>query len=79
MEAKKSPSLVNKMFASGEVTFIDPKTRYRYSLVALCPKDGNYSYVERFDKSTKGLISVTFACPVCLTQFKVPKSQIMVV
>jgi len=37
MEAKKAPIMVKEMFAEGEVSLVDPKTLYRYSLTAPCP------------------------------------------
>lgn len=79
MEAKKAPGLVNKMFGTGEVSLLDPKSGYRYSLVAYCPKDGDYSYVDRFEKAGKSLKTVTFKCPTCSTTFEVPKTKIMVI
>ncbi|KTB48306.1 hypothetical protein DEALK_11520 [Dehalogenimonas alkenigignens] len=82
MEAKKAPGLVSRMFGTGEVSLLDTKTGYRYSLVAYCPKDGDYSYVDRvdrFEKAGKSLKTVTFKCPTCSTTFEVPKTKIMVI
>ncbi len=55
MEAKKAPKMVKKMFDAGEFSTVDPETKYRYSLTAKCPVDGEYSSVSRFEKSGHSL------------------------
>ncbi len=47
MEAKKALTIVKEMFDEGEVSLVDPKTLYRYSLMAPYPKDGENALVER--------------------------------
>ena len=79
MEAKKAPNMVKKMFAEGEITRVDPKTKYRYSLTAKCPEDGEYASVARFEKSGHALTRVTFKCEICGTEFDVPQAKIMVI
>ena len=79
MDAKKSPSLVKKMFELGQVSIVDPKTKYRYSLTAKCPCAREYASVERFEKSSHGLERVVFKCSLCEKEFEVPKSQMMVI
>jgi len=79
MEAKKAPIMVKEMFAEGEVSMVDQKTLYRYSLTAPCPRDGENAFVQRYEKSGHSLRSVTFKCPVCSTVFEVPTAQIMVI
>ena len=79
MKAKRFPSMVNKMFAEGEVSMVDPATKYRYSLTARCPVDGEYAPVARYEKSGHALKTVTFKCDFCSTQFEVPQAQIMVI
>jgi hypothetical protein len=79
MKAKRFPSMVSKMFADGEVSMIDPETKYRYSLTAKCPGDGEYAEVARFDKSGHSLQRVVFKCAVCAMEFEVPQDKIMVI
>ena len=79
MEAKKDAKRVKKMFAEGEVSMVDPVTKYRYSLTARCPKDGENALVGRYEKSGHFLTRVTFKCIICSTQFEVPQAQIMVI
>jgi hypothetical protein len=79
MEAKKSPAIVKKMFESGQVSFVDPETRYRYSLTAKCPGDGEYADVARFEKAGHSLTRVVFSCASCTKEFEVPKSEMLVV
>ena len=79
MEVKKNPDLVDAMFAGGEVSRVDPESKYRYSFLAFCPKDGEYSYVNRYDTSGRAIENVTFKCATCSTLFKVPISQIFLI
>jgi hypothetical protein len=79
MEAKKAPKMVKKMFAEGEISMVDPETKYRYSLTAQCPVDGEYASVSRFEKSGHSLTRVSFKCEICSTEFEVPQSKIMVI
>jgi len=79
MEPKKSPTMVKKMFEAGQVSMVDPKTKYRYSLTAKCPCAREYGSVERFEKSSRGLERVVFKCSLCEKEFEVPKSKMMVI
>jgi hypothetical protein len=79
MKAKRFPSMVNKMFAFGELSMIDPETKYRYTLTAKCPGDGEYASVARYDKSGHSLKRVVFKCEICDTEFEVPQSKMMVI
>ena len=79
MEAVKSPTRVKKMFAEGEISMVDAVSKYRYSLVAKCPKDGELSYVERYEKKGKSLGDVTFKCATCFDQFEAKIKDIMVI
>ena len=79
MKAKKSPAMVKKMFAAGVVSMVDPETKYRYSLTAPCPEDGEYASVARSEKSGHSLGKVTFKCLLCATEFEVPQEKIMVI
>jgi len=79
MEAKKAPKMIKEMFAEGELSTIDPETKYRYSLTAQCPAEGEYASVSRYEKSGHSLTRVTFKCAVCATEFEVPQSKMMVI
>ncbi len=79
MKAKKFPSMVKKMFAAGEVSMVDPETKYRYSLTAHCPVDREYASVARTEKSGHSLSRVIFKCLLCSTEFEVPQAKIMVI
>jgi hypothetical protein len=79
MEAKKAPKMVKEMFAEGEISWVDPKTQYRYSLTAQCPVDGEYASVSRFEKSGHSLTRVSFKCEICSTEFDVPQAKMMVI
>ena len=79
MEAKKAPAMVKKMFETGKVTLVDPDTKYRYSLTAKCPDDGEYADVARFDKAGNSLSRVVFKCTLCEDEFEVPRDQMMVI
>ncbi len=71
--------MVSKMFDAGEVTMVDPETKYRYSLTAKCPGDGEYADVARFDKAGHSLTRVVFKCASCAAEFEVPQDKIMVI
>jgi len=79
MEAVKDPVRVKRMFAEGEVSMVDPVSKYRYSLVAKCPKDGGDAYVDRFDKAGHSLSRVVFQCGTCLNQFEAQVDDVMVI
>ena len=79
MDAKKAPTMVKKMFENGKVTLVDPDTKYRYSLTAKCPGDGEYADVARFDKAGNSLSRVVFKCTLCEGEFEVPREQMMVI
>ena len=79
MEVKKNPDLVDEILAGGEVSRVDPESKYRYSFMAFCPKDGEHSYVNRYGTSGRAIENVTFKCTTCSTLFRVPKSQIFLI
>jgi hypothetical protein len=79
MKAKRFPSMVQKMFDSGETSMVDQETKYRYSLTARCPGDGEYASVARYDKSGHSLQRVVFKCEICSCEFEVPREKIMVI
>lgn len=79
MEPIKSPSRVKKMFDAGEITMVDPASKYKYSLVAKCPNDGELSYVERWEKKGHSLGDVTFKCAKCFGEFQARIADIMII
>jgi len=79
MQAKKSPAMVKKMFESGQISIVDPETRYRFSLTAKCPVDGEFADIARFEKAGHSLSRVVFHCSSCAKEFEVPKSEMLVV
>jgi hypothetical protein len=79
MKAKRFPSMVNKMFDEGQLSMVDPETKYRYSLTAKCPGDGEYADVARYDKVGHSLKRVVFKCTLCASEFETPQEKIMVI
>jgi len=79
MDAIKSPTRVKKMFGAGEITIVDPEYKYKYSLVAKCPNDGEISNVQRYDKKSGSLSDVTFKCAACFQEFQAKREDMMVI
>ena len=79
MDAKKAPAMVKKMFETGKLTIVDPETKYRYSLTAKCPGDGESADVARFDKAGNSLSRVVFRCTLCEAEFEVPREKMLVI
>ena len=78
MEPLKDTKKVKRMFAQGQTSLVDALTGYKYSMVAPCPKDGNYASVARPERAGQSLSKVTFQCPLCFTQFEVNQDDIYV-
>ena len=78
MEPVKDTEKVKRMFAQGQPALVDAQTGYKYSMVARCPKDGNYAFVARIERTRQFLSKVTFQCPSCSTQFEVSQDDIYV-
>ena len=78
MELVKDTERVEKMFAQGQPELVDTQTGYKYSMVALCPKDGNIASVARIEKAGQSLSKVTFRCASCFTEFEVGQDDIYV-
>jgi hypothetical protein len=70
MEPFKDTEKLKRMFAQGQTTLVDVPTGYKYSMVAPCPKDGNYASVAKLERAGQSLSKVTFQCPLCFTQFE---------
>ena len=69
MEPIKDDEKVKRMFAQGRSVLVDTQTGYKYSMVARCPKDGNFAPVAS---------RVTFQCASCFTEFEVSQDDIYV-
>ena len=78
MEPVKDLEKVKRMFARGQTEFVDAQTGYKYSLVALCPKDGGIASVVRINREGQALSRVTFKCNSCFSEFEVGQEEIYV-
>ena len=79
MEKVYSVRAVNKILRSGNIHSTDPKTGYKYSLFASCPKDGFDCSLENYEKKggeSSAVVRAVFVCPICGTRFS-PKSREM--
>ena len=78
MEQVKDTDKVKRMFVQGQPTLVDVQTGYKYSMVARCPKDGNFASVARVERAGQSLSKVTFQCTSCFTQFEVSQEDIYI-
>ena len=78
MEPIKDTEKVKRMFVQGQPDLLDMQTKYKYSMVARCPKDGNLSSVARIEKAGQSLSKVTFRCSSCFTEFEVSQDDIYI-
>jgi len=78
MEPVKDIEKVKRMFAQGQPTLVDAQTGYKYSMVARCPKDGNFASVARIERALQSLSRVTFQCTSCFSEFEVGQDDIYV-
>jgi len=78
MKPFKDTEKVKRMFAQGQPNLVDAQTGHKYSMVALCPKDGNLASVARIEKAGQSLSRVTFRCTSCFTEFKVSQNDIYI-
>ena len=78
MEPLKDIERVKRMFAQGQSSLVDPQTKYKYTMVARCPKDGNFASVARIERAGQSLRKVTFQCTSCFTEFEVGQNDIFV-
>jgi hypothetical protein len=79
MNAVKDSAKVKKIFASGHTSMVDPETKYRYSLMAYCPRDNGDAYVARYERSGPSLTRVVFSCSQCFHNFDAAADDIWVV
>ena len=78
MEPVKDTEKVKMMFAQGQPTLVDKETGYKYSMVARCPKDGEFASVTRIERAGDCLNKVTFSCTSCLTEFEANQDDIYI-
>ncbi len=78
MKPVKDTEKVKRMFTQGQPALVDVQTRYKYTMVARCPKDGNFASVARIERAGQSLSRVTFQCTSCFTEFKVGQDDIYV-
>ena len=78
MEPVRNTEKVKRMFAQGQSELVDPQTGYKYTMVARCPKDGNFASVARIERARQSLSKVTFHCTSCFTEFEVGQDDIYV-
>ena len=78
MEPVKDTDKVKRMFVQGQPSLVDVQTGYKYSMVACCPKDGNFASVARIERAGQSLSKVTFQCTSCFTQFEVSQEDIYI-
>ncbi len=78
MEPIKDMEKVKRMFAQGQTALVDAQSGYKYSMVALCPKDGTVASIARIERAGQSLSRVTFQCPSCFTEFEVEQDDIYV-
>ena len=78
MEPIKDADKVKRMFEQGQPTLVDSHTGYKYSMVAHCPRDGNFASVARIERVGQSLSKVTFQCTSCFTQFEAGQENIYI-
>ena len=78
MEPIKDTAKVKKMFAQGQPDLVEVQTGYKYSMVAHCPKDGNFASVARIERAGQSLSKVIFRCTSCFTEFEVSQDDIYI-
>ena len=76
MEPVKDIEKVKKMFELGQSELVDAQSGYKYSMVALCPKDGTIASVARIERSGQPLSKVTFRCVSCSAEFEADQEDI---
>ena len=78
MKPIKDTEIVKRMFIQGQSDLVDAQTKYKYSMVARCPKDRNFSSVARIERAGQSLSKVTFRCSSCFTEFEVSQDDIYI-
>lgn len=78
MKPVKDIEKVKRMFIQGQPDLVDVQTGHKYSMVAHCPKDGNFGSVARIERAGLSLSKVTFQCTSCFTEFEVSQDDIYI-
>ena len=78
MEPVKDTDKVKRMFVQGQPDLVDVQTGYKYSMVARCPKDGDFASVARIERAGQSLSKVIFRCCSCFTEFEVSQDDIYI-
>ena len=78
MKPVKDAQKVNRMFAQGQPSLVDPQSGYKYTMSARCPKDGTYSSTSQIEIEGQALSRVVFKCSSCFGLFEVNKDDIYV-
>jgi hypothetical protein len=78
MEPIEDTEKVKRMFEQGQSNLVDTQTKYKYSMIAKCPNDGEFSPTIRIEKSGQSLSRVIFRCPTCFTAFEVSQEDIYI-
>ena len=78
MEPIRNAEKVKRMFVQGQPAFVDEQTGYRYTMVARCPKDGNFASVARIERAGQSLSRVIFQCSSCFNEFEISQDDIYV-
>ena len=78
MQPIKDIEKVKRMFEQGQSTFIDNRTKCKYSMVAKCPNDSVWSSVVRIEKAGQSLSRVVFHCTTCFIDFEVNQEDIFI-
>ena len=78
MKPVKDTEKVKRMFVQGQPDLVDVQTGHKYSMVARCPKDGNFASVARIERTGQSLSRVIFQCTSCFTEFEVIQDDIHV-
>ena len=78
MEPIKDMEKVKKMFEQGQTDLVDVQTGHKYSMVARCPRDGDFASVARIERAGQSLSKVTFRCTSCFTEFEAGQDDIYI-
>ena len=78
IEPIRDTDRVRRMFAQGQPELVDVQTGYKYSMVAHCPKDGDFASVARTERAGRSLSKVIFRCTSCFSEFEVSQDDIYI-
>lgn len=78
MGSTKDVLKVERMFAMGQPSLVDPQSGYKYTMTARCPKDGSYASVAQIEREGQTLTKVVFQCSSCFNLFEANQDDICV-